>query len=68
MNIIFGIPWMELKNSKVLPKTLTVIGLPKNNEMEFKNNIVNWQVRAVGTYTQIKMWVYQQTRLVRLVA
>ena len=29
----FGIPWMELKNSKVLPKTLTVIGLPKNNEM-----------------------------------
>ena len=33
MNIILGIPWMELKNSKVLPKTLTVIGLPKNNEM-----------------------------------
>ena len=36
MNIIFGIPWMELKNSKVLPKTLTVIGLPKDNKM------VNW--------------------------
>ena len=66
--IIFGIPQMELKNSWVLPKTINFIGLPKNNEMRFENNIVNWQVRTVGTYTQIKMWIYQQTQLVRLIA
>ena len=53
--IIFGIPQMELKNSRVLPKTINCYWSTKNNEMRIGNNIVNWQVRAAGTYTRIKM-------------
>ena len=32
----------------------------KISENKFVNNIVYGWVRAVGTYTQIKLWTYQQ--------
>ena len=60
--IIFGIPPNGIKeflgttqNNKLL------LVYQKNNEMKIENNIVNWQVRAVGTFTQIKLLIYQQT-------
>ena len=67
--IIFGIPQMELKNSWVpTQNNKLLLVYQKTNEMKIENNIVNWQVRAVGTFTQIKLWIYQQIQLVRLIA
>ena len=67
--LFFGIPPNGIKEFQGNSQNNTLLLVyQKIIKWKIENNIVNWQVRAVGTYTQIKMWIYQQTRLVRLIA